>query len=120
VRLAVGTAGDRTDEILHGLGVLAGGADDVVITEKRHYLRGRDLEAMNTILREGIAEGGYGGEVAALESEVGSLQALLSRSRRGDVVAVMSHAERAEVFAWLDAEGYRPVDLDRLRELVGA
>jgi cyanophycin synthetase len=42
VRLAVGTAGDRTDEILHNLGVLAGsGADDVVICEKRHYLRGR-------------------------------------------------------------------------------
>ena len=43
VRLALGTAGDRTDEILHNLGALAGrGADDVVICEKRHYLRGRD------------------------------------------------------------------------------
>ena len=39
-----GTAGDRTDEILHRLGVLAAAADDLVIAEKRHYLRGRDLE----------------------------------------------------------------------------
>ena len=37
-----GTAGDRTDEILHNLGVLAGArSDDLVICEKRHYLRGR-------------------------------------------------------------------------------
>jgi cyanophycin synthetase len=120
VRLAVGTAGDRTDELLHNLGVLAGGADDVVISEKRHYLRGRDLGEMNAILRAGIAEGGYAGEVAAVSSELESLQALLARSRRGDVVAVMSHVERAEIFAWLESGGFRPVELDRLRELVGA
>jgi cyanophycin synthetase len=120
VRLAVGTAGDRTDEIVHSLGVLAGGADDVVISEKRHYLRGRDLEEMNAILREGIAEGGYAAEVPAVETELGSLQALLSRSRRGDVAAVMSHVERPDIFAWLEAEGFTPVDLDRLREIVGS
>ncbi|MBI2777969.1 MAG: Mur ligase [Chloroflexi bacterium] len=119
VRLAVGTAGDRTDEILHNLGVLAGGADEVVITEKRHYLRGRDLDQMNAILRAGIAEGGYAGEVPALPTELESLQALLSRARRGDVMAVMSHVERAEIVAWLEGAGYRPVDLHRLREMVG-
>ena len=120
LRLAVGTAGDRTDEILHSLGVLAGGADDVVITEKRHYLRGRDLDEMNAILRAGVAEGGYAGEVAAIPTELESLRALLARSRRGDVVAVMSHGERAEIFAWLESEGYRPVELGRLRQLVDA
>lgn len=120
VRLAVGTAGDRTDEILHSLGVLAGGADDVVISEKRHYLRGRDLEEMNEILRQGIADGGYPTAVAAIETELGAMQTLLSRSRRGDIVAVMSHLERPDIFAWLDAEGYKPVDLDRLREMVGS
>jgi len=120
VRLGVGTAGDRTDEILHNLGVLAGAADDVVITEKRHYLRGRDLEEMNAILRAGIAEGGFSGEVAAIESELEALEELLGRSRAGDVVAVMSHVQRAEIFAWLEEHGFRPVGLDRLRELVGA
>ena len=120
VRLAVGTAGDRTDEILHNLGVLAGGADDVVISEKRHYLRGRDLDEMNAILRQGIAEGGYVGEVAAIGTELGAMQTLLARSRRGDIVAVMSHVERPDIFAWLGAEAYKPVDLDRLREMVGS
>ena len=119
VRLAVGTAGDRTDEVLHSLGVLAGhGADDLVIAEKRHYLRGRDLEGMNAILREGAAEGGYAGEVGALPTELDALRALLERSRTGDVAAVMSHVERIEIFAWLEQNGYQGVGAARLRELL--
>jgi cyanophycin synthetase len=90
-----------------------------VICEKRHYLRGRDLDAMNAIFREGAAAGGYRGEVAAHPTEMAALQALLARSRRGDVAAVMSHAERAEIFAWLASAGYAPVAPDRLRELLG-
>jgi cyanophycin synthetase len=121
VRLALGTAGDRTDEILLGLGKLAGrGADDVVICEKRHYLRGRDLEAMNELFRHGVADGGYRGEVPSYPSELSALQALLARSRRGDVVAVMSHAERREIFAWLEEQGLRPVPATRLGSLVEA
>jgi cyanophycin synthetase len=120
VRLALGTAGDRTDEILHNLGVLAGqGADDVVICEKRHYLRGRDLEAMNAIFRAGVAEGGYGAEVEAFETELGALQALVERSRRGDVVAVMAHVERSEIFTWLPSVGFKEVDGNGLRRLLG-
>ena len=118
VRLAFGTAGDRTDEILHALGVLAGGADDLVIAEKRHYLRGRDLEEMNELLRSGARDGGYAGEVEALPNEVAAIRAILSRARRGDVCAVMAHAERADVFEWLGAEGFAPVGTDRLREIV--
>ena len=118
VRLGFGTAGDRTDEILHRLGVIGGGADDLVIAEKRHYLRGRELEEMNEILRDGAREGGYTGEIEAIESELGALKALLARSRKGDVAAVMAHVERSELFEWLEGEGFAPVELDRLRELV--
>ncbi|HEX6474186.1 MAG TPA: Mur ligase family protein [Candidatus Limnocylindria bacterium] len=121
VRLAVGTAGDRTDEILRNLGRLAGaGADDVVICEKRHYLRGRDLGGMNRILRAGVKEGGFTGKVEALPSELGALQALEKRAGKGDVVAVMTHVERTEIADWLKSAGYEPVPLARLRELVGA
>jgi cyanophycin synthetase len=120
VHLALGTAGDRTDEILHNLGVLAGqGADEVVIAEKRHYLRGRDLEAMNAIFRAGVAEGGYAAPVEAFETELGALQALIERSRRGDVVAVMAHVERSELFTWLPSVGFEPVDGNGLRRLLG-
>jgi cyanophycin synthetase len=119
VRLAIGTAGDRTDEILTGLGRIAGSADDLVIAEKRHYLRGRTLEEMNELLRAGARQGGYSGEVEAYQTEIDSLRTLLGRAGTGDVCAVMTHVERAELFAWLDSEGYAPVGPDRLREVIG-
>jgi cyanophycin synthetase len=118
VRLAFGTAGDRTDEILHNLGVLAAGADDLVICEKRHYLRGRDLGEMNAILRAGAREGGYRGAIRSHPTELTALQALVARAERGDVCAVMAHVERADLFEWLESDGFRPVDLERLRSLV--
>jgi cyanophycin synthetase len=118
VRLAFGTAGDRTDEILHRIGVLAGSSDDLVIAEKRHYLRGRTLEDMNAILRRGAVEGGYGADIPAEPTELAALQALLGRARRGDVCAVMAHVERGELFEWLGSEGFRQVTLDRLRTVI--
>jgi cyanophycin synthetase len=121
VRLGLGTAGDRSDEILHQMGRLAGSrVDDLVICEKRHYLRGRDLAGMNAIFRRGAAEGGYEERIPTYRTELGALKALLARSRRGDVVAVMSHVERDEIFAWLAIEAYRPVLLPRLRALLAA
>ena len=110
VRLAIGTAGDRTDAILLRIGELAAaGADEVVICEKRHYLRGRSLEAMNALLRYGARRGGYTGEVIAHPTELAALQALLEDAAAGDVAAVMSHVERTEIFSWLAEVGFRPV-----------
>jgi cyanophycin synthetase len=121
IRLGLGTAGDRTDEILHRMGFLAGGrVDDLVIAEKPHYLRGRSMATMNTLFRRGAAEGGYGDRIAAFRSELGALRALLARSHRGDVAAVMAHVERDQIFAWLEKEGYRPITLPRLRALLAA
>jgi cyanophycin synthetase len=67
-----------------------------------------------------VREVGYLGPVEAFPTELAALAGLVSRAERGDVVAVMAHAERAELFRWLEAEGYRTVDFARLRELVGA
>ncbi len=120
VRLALGTAGDRTDEILRSLGELAGrGADDVVICEKRRYLRGRELDEMNELFREGLRRAGYRRPVPAFPTELAALQALLRRSRRGDVAAVMTHVERREIFAWLEGRRFRPVGVDGVRRLTG-
>jgi cyanophycin synthetase len=118
VRMAYGTAGDRTDEILHRLGTIAGGADDLVIAEKRHYLRGRDLDEMNALLRAGARAGGYRGRIDARSTELGALKSLLKRAKRGDVCAVMAHVERRELFAWLEANGFTAVSADRLQALL--
>jgi cyanophycin synthetase len=91
----------------------------VVICEKPHYLRGRELEEMNAIFRAGIAAGGYARDVPSYPNELSALQALLSRSASGDVVAVMTHVERSEIFEWLAQADFQAVSLDRLRELAG-
>jgi cyanophycin synthetase len=119
VRLAFGTAGDRTDEILHRLGYIAGSADDLVIAEKEHYLRGRDMEEMNELLRRGAREGGYDREVPSAGSELGALQQLVKRARRGDVCVVMAHVERGELSDWLLDKGFTPVGIDRLQKHLG-
>ena len=118
VHLGYGTAGDRTDEILYRLGIIAAAADDLVIAEKRHYLRGRDLDDMNEILRAGAREGGYTRDIEALPTELVALRTLLARAEPGDVCAVMAHVERSELFDWLESEGYQPVGPDRLQEVL--
>jgi cyanophycin synthetase len=118
VRLGYGTAGDRTDEILRNLGALAAGADDIVIAEKRHYLRGRELESMNEILRAGARDAGYTRDIPSHETELASLQALVARAEPGDVCAVMAHVERKELFEWLEQGGFTPVSAQRLRDLI--
>jgi cyanophycin synthetase len=119
VRLAIGTAGDRTDEVLRNLGRIGGeAADELVICEKVHYLRGRDREELNQLLREGAAQAGYRGKVPAYPSELDALRNLLDRADSGDVVAVMSHVERQEIFEWLGAHGFDAIAADRLRDLV--
>ena len=105
VRLVAGSPGDRTDEIIRGVGELAArGTDRVVIAHKEHYLRGREADELAALLREGAASVGVT-DVPVHPTELAGLQALLDESRPGDVVGVMCHAERTEVDGWLRSSG---------------
>jgi cyanophycin synthetase len=106
VRLVVGAPGDRTDEIIRGVGEIAArGADQVVIGSSERYLRGRDPGELAALLREGAAAVGVT-DVPAHTSELAGLQALAEACSAGDAVGVMCHAEREEVVGWLrDAGG---------------
>jgi cyanophycin synthetase len=105
VRLVAGAPGDRTDEIIRGVGELAArGADQLVIGHKEQYLRGRSPDELAGLLRDGAAAVGVT-DVPAHPTELAGLQALVEVSGPGDVVGVMCHAERSEIVAWLDAAG---------------
>ena len=121
VLLALGTAGDRTDEILRGLGRVAGeGADVVVICQKEHYLRGRDATEMAQLFIDGAAAAGMDpASIDVLPSELASLEELVRRAGLGDVATVMSHADRQLVFDWLRGHRYAPADHARVREILG-
>jgi cyanophycin synthetase len=118
VLASVGTAGDRSDELIRSLGELAArGADRVVIGEKHRYLRGRDPEELVGLLREGAATVGMT-DLPAHPSELAGCQALAGESGPGDVLALMAPAERAEILAWLEGQGATLLDPDRLRARV--
>jgi cyanophycin synthetase len=116
-RLVLGIAGDRQDEVLLAVAALAArGADDVVIGHKERYLRGRTTQEMAALYRAGAADVGLH-DLDEEPTELAGLQRLLARSAPGDVVAVMCHAERAAIYAWLESAGALPTNPARPPDL---
>jgi len=105
VHVGLGSAGDRTDDLLQGLGELAGRrADRVSVVHKSAYLRGRSMEDLEAHLRIGLAGVGVA-EVDSYPTELEGLQALAAVAHRGDVLAVMVHADRVQLAEWLVGNG---------------
>src|SRR5690606_34262265 len=105
VHLGLGGVGDRTDEILVGLGEIAGRrADRVHIIHKGHYLRGRTTEDLEAQFVQGLANVGAVSSGSA-EDEVTGLAALVEQMADGDVGALMVHRDRDGVVAWLRDHG---------------
>jgi cyanophycin synthetase len=106
--LGLGAVGDRSDELLGRLGEMgAMGADVVAIGHKRHYLRGRTLEELDGLLREGAERVGIT-DVTSYDTEVECLAGLVAQARPGDVVGLMCHAERQAVYDWVADHGGTP------------
>jgi cyanophycin synthetase len=118
--LAICSAGDRSDEILHRLAERAArGSDHLVIAELLPYLRGRDRQDLVDRLRAGALEGGAE-SVDVYADELSALRAMLRRSRRGDVVAATALGMRPEVFAWLEEQDAQRLLPGRVRRIVAA
>ncbi len=99
--LAIGTAGDRTDDILQGFAVRAAlGSDHLAIAELKKYLRGRPREDVIAQLRHGAARAGKH-DVPVYLDELRALRGMLEASSPGDVVGITALAQRAQAFRWL-------------------
>lgn len=123
----IGTAGDRPDDTLRGIGrIAAERAQRVAVKETRKYLRGRTEGSIVGELLAGVAAGG--GQVADVpiyETETAALRAELNGGDRGGrrdaarVIVLMCHEDRDGVFELLDELGARPVDVtEELTRLV--
>ncbi|MFB6722352.1 Mur ligase family protein [Kribbella sp. NPDC056345] len=103
--LALGSPGDRADDMVSALGAIgARGADQVAIGHKSEYLRGRPPSELEAVFREGAASVGVD-DVPAYPTELEAAQALVAQAQPGDVVAVMSLQDRASLDGWLRSEG---------------
>ncbi|MEX1170242.1 MAG: Mur ligase family protein [Chloroflexota bacterium] len=127
----IGTAGDRPDDTLRGIGrVAASRAQRVVIKETLKYLRGRTAQAVVGELLAGIKAAGmsaadvpvYRSETEALRAELNGSAAAAGSGGRPDarrVIVLMCHEEREAVFELLADMGARPVDVaTELTELI--
>ena len=127
----IGTAGDRPDDTLRGIGrIAAERAQRVAIKQTLTYLRGRTAESVVGELLAGVVSGGFAeDDIPIYESETQALQAELSgaagagadggRPDAARVIVLMCHEERMEVADLLARLGARPVDVaSELAELV--
>jgi cyanophycin synthetase len=119
VTAIVGTAGDRPDDTLRGIGrIAAQRAQRVAIKETLKYLRGRSRESIVGEIMAGTRSGGaasaevtvYGSETEALRGELARSEGS-AKSDAPRVIVLMCHEEREEVFAMLNEMGARPVDI---------
>ena len=118
--LAICTAGDRTDEILHAVAYRAArGADHLAFAELLDYLRGRERADVLARLRAGAIDGGAQ-ELDVFPDELGALRHMVRSSRRGDVVAVTALSMRPEIFAWLERQGATRMSPSRVKRAVRA
>ncbi|HEX5938471.1 MAG TPA: Mur ligase family protein [Actinomycetota bacterium] len=118
--LAIGTAGDRTDAILHGFAVRAAlGVDHLAIAEQLKYLRGRSREDVIARLREGAARAGKH-DIPVYPDEMRALRGMLKTSSPGDVVGITALAQRAQAFRWLRSKDARMPGPAEVRRLVRA
>jgi cyanophycin synthetase len=106
--LALGAVGDRQEDLIEKLGEIGARDSDVLaIAHKDRYLRGRGVDELDALLRTGAARVGVT-DITSYPTEVSGLAGLVERADPGDVVGLMCHAEREEVYAWLAAQGATP------------
>ncbi|MFL5641678.1 MAG: Mur ligase family protein [Chloroflexota bacterium] len=119
----IGTAGDRPDDTLRGIGrIAAERAQRVAIKQTLKYLRGRTAESIVGELMVGVVAGGvsatdvpiYDSETDALRAELNGAAGAGANGGKGDasrVIVLMCHEDRTGVFELLDRLGARPVDV---------
>ena len=112
--LVIGQAGDRDD---HAIAEFARAAaayrpDRIVIKEMTKYLRGREPGVIPALLeREFLAAGIAPDAIVRTGSELEALDHALSWARRGDLLLLLTHAERARVLkrlAEMERDGWEP------------
>ncbi|HEV7605255.1 MAG TPA: Mur ligase family protein [Candidatus Limnocylindrales bacterium] len=131
ITVIIGTAGDRPDDTLRGIGrIAAERAQRVAIKQTLRYLRGRTAPSVVGELLAGVVAGGMAADdVPVYDTETDALQAELNgaaganahggRSDAARVVVLMCHEDRDGVFALLARLGARPVDVStELTELI--
>ena len=119
ITVIIGTAGDRPDDALRGMGAIAAArAQRLAIKETLGYLRGRSRASVIGELTAGARAAGWTAEIPVYETEAAALRAELngaaaaadgSRHDAARIVVLLCHEDRPGVFAALADLGFRPL-----------
>jgi UDP-N-acetylmuramyl tripeptide synthase len=116
VTAIIGTAGDRPDDTLRGMGrIAAERASRIAIKETLTYLRGRSRAGVIGEIRAGAVGAGWKDEIPVYESEPAALRGELdlretSEDHAPRIIALLCHEDRDGVFKLLDERGFQAVD----------
>jgi cyanophycin synthetase len=116
VTAIIGTAGDRPDDTLRGMGrIAAERVSRIAIKETLSYLRGRSRAGVIGEIRAGAVGAGWKDEIPVYESEPAALRGELDLEQAGKdqpprVIALLCHEDRDGVFKQLADRGFQPVD----------
>jgi len=115
----IGTAGDRPDDTLRGMGAIAAArVQRLAFKETLGYLRGRSRESVLGELRAGATSAGWTDEIPVYESESAALRAELNGAGAADgarpdaarIVVLLCHEDRPGVFDLLEELRFRSVE----------
>ncbi|MEZ5157325.1 MAG: Mur ligase family protein [Candidatus Nanopelagicales bacterium] len=96
-----GTAGDRNDEVLQGMGFVAADlADQPFPLDKPAYLRDRTAEEMRAQFIAGMEVAGSS-STECFNSELHALRELVPRSAAGDIVVITVAEQLPELQDWI-------------------
>ena len=108
--IAFGTAGDREDEVLQGMGFTAVDlADEAFPVDKPGYLRDRTADEMRAQFIAGMAVAGSS-STECFDNELQALSHLVERSAAGDVIVITIAEQLPELQKWLIDSGGRETD----------
>jgi cyanophycin synthetase len=107
ISAVIGTAGDRQDSILRGIGRIAGQlADHIYVKENPKYLRGRTQEQINELVMTGIGEARAESRVVGIyPTEYDATFAAIADASPDNVVAVMCVEDQRRILDELDQRG---------------
>jgi cyanophycin synthetase len=103
----VGTAGDRQDSVLHGVGRIAAERADIVLVKANPgYFRGRPAGQTVRLIAEGVRDTGGEQRLAGIfPGEHAALLHALEATGDGDAIAIMCLEEQLAVLRELRARG---------------
>lgn len=106
----LGAPGDRPDDAVHAMGRRAAEmSDHLAVAEKEKYRRDRPAGELTTLFRGGAADAGIL-DLPGFETELDAVKHVIGVAKPQDVVAVMVHAEHAEISQWLRDQGGYEMD----------